>query len=99
MLVAPLRGQPFDLRGQPFGPLGGPFGPRGQPFRPRMPLVFRCSPSCALEFAEVAELRPDDEEENGEHEEGDRGALTEEARRSEERRVGKECRSRWSPYH
>ena len=21
------------------------------------------------------------------------------ARRSEERRVGKECRSRWSPYH
>src|SRR6266511_5392214 len=25
---------------------------------------------------------------------GDRGA-----RRSEERRVGKECRSRWSPYH
>ena len=22
-----------------------------------------------------------------------------EARRSEERRVGKECRSRWSPYH
>src|SRR3712207_5133644 len=25
--------------------------------------------------------------------------LTEEALRSEERRVGKECRSRWSPYH
>ena len=25
--------------------------------------------------------------------------LTEERRRSEERRVGKECRSRWSPYH
>ena len=23
----------------------------------------------------------------------------EEAKRSEERRVGKECRSRWSPYH
>ena len=23
----------------------------------------------------------------------------EETRRSEERRVGKECRSRWSPYH
>ena len=23
----------------------------------------------------------------------------EQARRSEERRVGKECRSRWSPYH
>ena len=24
---------------------------------------------------------------------------TKEANRSEERRVGKECRSRWSPYH
>ena len=27
------------------------------------------------------------------------GMTTEELRRSEERRVGKECRSRWSPYH
>ena len=27
------------------------------------------------------------------------GALRESATRSEERRVGKECRSRWSPYH
>ena len=27
------------------------------------------------------------------------GALTELRRGSEERRVGKECRSRWSPYH
>ena len=25
--------------------------------------------------------------------------ITEEDERSEERRVGKECRSRWSPYH
>src|SRR5256885_11839581 len=25
--------------------------------------------------------------------------VTDEASRSEERRVGKECRSRWSPYH
>ena len=25
--------------------------------------------------------------------------LSEEEQRSEERRVGKECRSRWSPYH
>ena len=24
---------------------------------------------------------------------------SQEAKRSEERRVGKECRSRWSPYH
>ena len=29
---------------------------------------------------------------------GNRAAYTEEIR-SEERRVGKECRSRWSPYH
>src|SRR2546425_7950816 len=28
-----------------------------------------------------------------------REALQEGANRSEERRVGKECRSRWSPYH
>ena len=28
-----------------------------------------------------------------------RGAVSHELRRSEERRVGKECRSRWSPYH
>src|SRR2546425_112346 len=27
------------------------------------------------------------------------GTTTVEAKRSEERRVGKECRSRWSPYH
>ena len=30
---------------------------------------------------------------------GARGAPTRSAQRSEERRVGKECRSRWSPYH
>ena len=28
-----------------------------------------------------------------------KGRSTKEAFRSEERRVGKECRSRWSPYH
>ena len=28
-----------------------------------------------------------------------RGELAEVVARSEERRVGKECRSRWSPYH
>src|SRR5260221_6517256 len=27
------------------------------------------------------------------------GGMAQEAARSEERRVGKECRSRWSPYH
>src|SRR2546429_6952336 len=30
---------------------------------------------------------------------GDGGALATPTTRSEERRVGKECRSRWSPYH
>ena len=29
----------------------------------------------------------------------DRLGLSEKPKRSEERRVGKECRSRWSPYH
>ena len=28
-----------------------------------------------------------------------RGVMSDETTRSEERRVGKECRSRWSPYH
>ena len=28
-----------------------------------------------------------------------KAAISESQRRSEERRVGKECRSRWSPYH
>ena len=30
---------------------------------------------------------------------GDVASAVEELKRSEERRVGKECRSRWSPYH
>ena len=30
---------------------------------------------------------------------GDIISITEKMDRSEERRVGKECRSRWSPYH
>src|SRR2546430_7570468 len=30
---------------------------------------------------------------------GQGGGMTEPITRSEERRVGKECRSRWSPYH
>src|SRR5215208_8116906 len=30
---------------------------------------------------------------------GDQAGRQREERRSEERRVGKECRSRWSPYH
>ena len=30
---------------------------------------------------------------------GSKGDIVNVAKRSEERRVGKECRSRWSPYH
>ena len=33
------------------------------------------------------------------NEKGEVTAATAELQRSEERRVGKECRSRWSPYH
>ena len=44
---------------------------------------------------ELAEEANDDE---ARAEAGERFAEVEE-RRSEERRVGKECRSRWSPYH
>src|SRR2546430_6418219 len=33
------------------------------------------------------------------HAEAYRGGQVEQPLRSEERRVGKECRSRWSPYH
>ena len=32
-------------------------------------------------------------------ENGNKAAGTRARKRSEERRVGKECRSRWSPYH
>ena len=36
---------------------------------------------------------------SGPYTDGDGDALIVIHRRSEERRVGKECRSRWSPYH
>ena len=38
------------------------------------------------------------DDDNNDKKTGYEGILTELAR-SEERRVGKECRSRWSPYH
>src|SRR2546422_7018397 len=58
--------------------------------------------------AKYPQLARDQDEEPGEGEPQldvpeDRGvaseAMLDEAARSEERRVGKECRSRWSPYH
>src|SRR2546430_15794583 len=45
---------------------------------------------------EIIELRPLPV---GEIEEMERASIEVGAHRSEERRVGKECRSRWSPYH
>jgi len=59
--------------------------------------LFRIRPSAELDrFPELALLRESSElERYGADEELLRGI----AARSEERRVGKECRSRWSPYH
>src|SRR5256885_10779591 len=49
-----------------------------------------------LLFAIADRLKPSQREELGTLD----GPITEEVdNRSEERRVGKECRSRWSPYH
>ena len=69
--------------------------------RPQMPMSDR-----AAQFAPFAALTGYDAaiKETGrltdERIELDEGALTAlNMRRSEERRVGKECRSRWSPYH
>src|SRR5258705_12992937 len=45
----------------------------------------------------IASARPDDRAEGWRFHAGFAGASRDE--RSEERRVGKECRSRWSPYH
>src|SRR3712207_1746281 len=39
------------------------------------------------------------ESENAFYSKGEDRLITDSFRRSEERRVGKECRSRWSPYH
>src|SRR5260370_31543927 len=49
--------------------------------------------------ANLAVRAPDDRKEQGEDEREGRGDRGEASLRSEERRVGKECRSRWSPYH
>ena len=53
----------------------------------------RLSRCCKLELLELPEQRLGDEPSEAEI----RQTLKKE--RSEERRVGKECRSRWSPYH
>ena len=67
-------------------------------------LVFKC-PYCGIE-ADETELSPGGEAHlkrsgPGSSDEELEGYLfnRENPKRSEERRVGKECRSRWSPYH
>src|SRR2546425_12889638 len=55
------------------------------------PLAFKPFPACRVSLTRAAErhILPPRE-----------GAMDQElVQRSEERRVGKECRSRWSPYH
>src|SRR2546429_7128341 len=51
-----------------------------------------------LDFVGIV-LRPDAERVAGLVGEAGAGELDHHMARSEERRVGKECRSRWSPYH
>src|SRR2546427_6749759 len=72
---------------------GGAKVPRETPAAPRAPSAILAramsgdGPKTAYELA-MERLRQKDRE-----------SPVEEQRRSEERRVGKECRSRWSPYH
>src|SRR3712207_7547778 len=63
--------------------------------------------TCALPISEVGDLgraeraarRPEGEDQGRRGGRGRRPADGRVPARSEERRVGKECRSRWSPYH
>ena len=50
-------------------------------------------------FVTTSNFRPDELYPNGLHRDRILPAIALLAERSEERRVGKECRSRWSPYH
>ena len=54
----------------------------------------------AVQNSFLSAVQVQSETENGGEMQSDDAQLTEQtAERSEERRVGKECRSRWSPYH
>src|SRR3712207_9522468 len=59
------------------------WGPEGQQVDPEVAAMFAPPSSPVVSTAEQVRDR----------------ALSAMAERSEERRVGKECRSRWSPYH
>ena len=65
----------------------GSFLPILQSFKAVMP---------SLHITGIEELGQSVKEAPGGENEGNADAIT---TRSEERRVGKECRSRWSPYH
>ena len=52
-----------------------------------------------LDLSEGLTLLKSEDDEEEEHEHSGSEDHNEETTRSEERRVGKECRSRWSPYH
>ena len=51
------------------------------------------------ELVKYSDIKPADELVMVAEKEDGRRYVVEAAERSEERRVGKECRSRWSPYH
>src|SRR5260370_39097208 len=87
---------------------------QSQTLSPRLQLAVRMLQMSSLDFAAVVRSKLEDnpfledpqDAQYGEYEQGllDGKELGEEGReggmgRSEERRVGKECRSRWSPYH
>ena len=55
-------------------------------------------PICHPELVELRDLSQEDDREV-EASEWDLSYISLDGDRSEERRVGKECRSRWSPYH
>ena len=59
-------------------------------------LAVMCAGSCSQEILESEEVMPDGQTRASTFE---ISLIVDPAGRSEERRVGKECRSRWSPYH
>src|SRR2546426_12316822 len=65
--------------------------PLGEVFRTMLPL--------SAEFKRAIAYRITEEGHLALHQAGMWGSSARSRKRSEERRVGKECRSRWSPYH
>src|SRR2546427_5759456 len=63
----------------------------------------RCPSAGLLDVTQRPQVRPHGVRHHGapcpQRRRAARGVLGEQRSRSEERRVGKECRSRWSPYH